>query len=86
MNVSIPESPVQEPSCLTTIATEVLRQVCEGGSSEATPSEQEAAPSTPADSAPVNESDIEIRGELIRTCVTPTKVRSQADTGQRRNT
>lgn len=75
MNVSIPESPVQEPSCLTTIDTEVLRQVCEGGSSEGTQSDHEAAPSTPAESNPVNESDIEVREELIRTCVTPTKVR-----------
>ena len=71
---TVPESPVQEPSCLTTIDTEVLRQVCEGRSNEATQSEQEAALLTLADSAPVNESDIEVRGELIRTCVTPTKV------------
>ena len=74
MNVTVSESPVQEPSCLTTIDTEVLRQVCEGRSNEATQSEQEPAPLTLADSAPVNESDIEVRGELIRTCVTPTKV------------
>ena len=74
MNVTVPESPVQEPSCLTTIDTEVLRQVCEGRSNEATQSEQEAALLMLADSAPVNESDIEVRGELIRTCVTPMKI------------